>query len=413
MSDLYRLMHKNDICGALSIDEVSGNLENFRNLGFGLSPYLGNPDTKRMKRWWESRAVPASRKGMQEIIINAGCLTSKEYLAKNLALSMTDSYWICPEDMDLQWEDVNLYHNVPLMYNGKLPYHNATSYDPNASLGGQMEKYWDTDSQVPILVKTAYKEYGQQAVNEAFATMLHQKQETTFPFAEYQARETPDNGIKCACRAFTNENVELVPALEIVDSVKTGNSISLYDAYINICSEHGVDREYMRDFMDYLTLTDFVISNTDEHLLNYGILRDASTLQFIGPAPIFDSGNSMFYADNRLKPYARHELLERKITAIHDKEEAMLKHVSNRNIVNSDLLPTPQEAGLFYRQYRLPEEKIHFITESYKRKLELLHDFQKGNTISYYLERKSFKMGKPLKASYPDDTEKLSGGRFS
>lgn len=28
---------------------------------------------------------------------------------------------------------------------GKIPYHNATSYDYNASLGGQMEKYWDLD----------------------------------------------------------------------------------------------------------------------------------------------------------------------------------------------------------------------------------------------------------------------------
>lgn len=37
-----------------------------------------------------------------------------------------------------------------------------------------------------------------------------------------------------------------------------------------------------------MILTDFVISNTDEHLLNFGVLRDADTMKLIGPAPIFD-----------------------------------------------------------------------------------------------------------------------------
>lgn len=40
---------------------------------------------------------------------------------------------------------------------GKIPYHNVTSYDPNASLGGQMEKYWDFTGKVPVLVKESSK----------------------------------------------------------------------------------------------------------------------------------------------------------------------------------------------------------------------------------------------------------------
>ena len=59
--------------------------------------------------------------------------------------------------------------------------------------------------------------------------------------------------------------------------------------------------------MDYQTLTDFVISNTDEHLVNFGVLRNADTMKLIGPAPIYDSGNSMFYNEDRLIPYSRVE----------------------------------------------------------------------------------------------------------
>lgn len=85
---------------------------------------------------------------------------------------MTDSYWICPHGMLIKYDEIKL-RNLGLYGDGKMPYHNATSYDPNASLGGQMEKYWDLDYEVPILVKESYKYYGQQSVNEVFATYLH------------------------------------------------------------------------------------------------------------------------------------------------------------------------------------------------------------------------------------------------
>ena len=388
MPDYYKLMHKNDVCGVLSIDTENGSLLDYETTREETAPFLGNANKSLMKRWWEARAVPASRKAMQEIIRNAGCFTSKEYLAKNLALSLTDMYWICPEEMGLKWDDVNLYHNTPGYLNHKLPYHNASSYDPNASLGGQMEKYWDVTYDTPKLVKTAYKEYGQQAVNEVFATYIHKLQGEPFPYVKYEASRTKDGGMQCTCDAFTNESVEFIPALEILDSQKNANSISLYDAYIEICSAHGIDTEYIRDYMDYLTLTDFAISNTDEHLMNFGVLRNPDTMKFTGPSPIFDSGNSMFFSDDRTKPYKRHELLERKITAIHDREENMLKHITNRHIVKEDLLPSPQETEEFFVKYGIPEPKAHFISGSYGQKIRLLHDYQKGKTISLYLEKK-------------------------
>ena len=382
-------MHKDIACGLMLIDRETGSVRDFRQTEKEHAPFLGNASVEKIKRWWEARAVPASRKAMEQIIRASGSFSPKDYLVKNLGLSMTDCYWLCPLDLELEWSRINLFENAGNVYDAQLPFHHASSFDPNASLGGQMDKYWDLRQSPPALVKIAYHDHGQQAVNEAFASYLHKKQNTEIPFVSYSLEKTEDNGTACICNSFTNIKTELIPAIEITDSAKCENDTSIYDHYIQICTAHGIDEGMIRDYMDYQTLTDFIISNTDEHLMNFGVLRDSETLRLIGPAPLFDSGNSMFYADRRRIPYQRHELLQRKITAIHEKEEMMLKHVKNKKIVAADLLPEPEAVMEFYTIHGIPEEKAAFITENYRTKCSMLREFQSGKQISYYLEKKA------------------------
>ena len=207
------LMHKDNTCGVLSYDNTMGRIVNYRDLRTGESPFLGNSDDRKIKKWWEFRSVPASRTVLKDILREAGCLNAGSYLAKNLALSMTDAYWICPEGVALSYRDIN-FSNLSVYHDGKVPYHNATFYDPNASLGGQMEKYWDLSQTPPVLVKESTKYFGQQSINEVFAAKIHELQNSDNPFVKYTA-------------------------------------------------------SVMQRFMDYQILTDFMISNTDEHLLNY------------------------------------------------------------------------------------------------------------------------------------------------
>ncbi len=385
MSEFYTLMHKDVFCGVLSIDH-EGALVGYKADGSLDAPFVGNADFDLMKRWWEARAIPASRNAIKEILRNAGCHSSKEYLAKNLALSFTDCYWIKPLELNLGWKDVNLYSNC--LSEKQIVYKNTSTYDPNASLGGQMDKYWDTTANVPILVKTAYQAYGQQAVNEIFATMVHERQKPDVPYCRYWIKPAADNGILVCCNAFTSEKVEYIPAMEVIDSGKKKNESSIYDSYIEICAANGLDESTTREALDYQTLTDFIISNTDEHLMNFGILRDADTLKWISTAPIFDSGNSMFYSENRTVPYTRTELLERKITGFFDAEEKLLKRVKAQNVIHLDLLPTPSETKDFYRANGIPEPKAAFIAGSYEQKLRLLEDFINGKTISLYNEKR-------------------------
>ena len=99
-------MHKNSPCGKIAFDDKSGRIISYKDNGNGYSPYLGSADLNKMHKWWEMRAVPASRLLIQNLLKTTGCLNSEMYLAKNLALSMTDSYWLRPEGTLLKYDDV-------------------------------------------------------------------------------------------------------------------------------------------------------------------------------------------------------------------------------------------------------------------------------------------------------------------
>jgi hypothetical protein len=40
---------------------------------------------------------------------------------------------------------------------------------------------------------------------------------------------------------------------------------------------------------------DYLIVNSDRHFNNFGVVRNAESLDWLGPAPIFDSGTSMWH----------------------------------------------------------------------------------------------------------------------
>ncbi len=63
-----------------------------------------------------------------------------------------------------------------------------------------------------------------------------------------------------------------------------------------------------------MIVLDFLLANTDRHWRNFGAIRDAVTLEWVGMAPIYDSGTSMWnesygsqidpFADIKAQPFA-------------------------------------------------------------------------------------------------------------
>ncbi|MBQ4257068.1 MAG: excisionase, partial [Oscillospiraceae bacterium] len=47
--------------------------------------------------------------------------------------------------------------------------------------------------------------------------------------------------------------------------------------------------------LDRMIVFDYIIANEDRHYGNFGLLRDPETLEWIGAAPIFDNGTSLWH----------------------------------------------------------------------------------------------------------------------
>ncbi len=59
----------------------------------------------------EDRAIPSSRKGLDEALAKFGLSNARCLLLRSLGLSLSDQYWMKPENGDLAWEKVNFFQN--------------------------------------------------------------------------------------------------------------------------------------------------------------------------------------------------------------------------------------------------------------------------------------------------------------
>ena len=64
-----------------------------------------------LTKWWNHRTIPASRNLLENGLKILKIKAPSELLKKSLGLSLTDHYWICPENADLEWHKINYYEN--------------------------------------------------------------------------------------------------------------------------------------------------------------------------------------------------------------------------------------------------------------------------------------------------------------
>lgn len=378
---IFSLTHRDDPVCAIMVDAVSGAIVRVsKPVNPELMPLGGNTDSAALKKWWQRRAVPIGQGKIQHVLSQLGITTTQEYLVKNLGLSLTDHYWIKPLDMELGWADVNLFTNdfrdpVGDMQLGmeineiqELP---PYAFSPSSSTQGELKKKWIIAEGKRCLVKGNHGGNSQESLNEIAATLLHRKQGKQ-PFVSYSTmrlRESPQ--IYCVCESFTSDEMELVPAINIVESKKKDNAMSVYEHFIHVCTEHGLDEAVVRSFMEYQILADFILTNTDRHLNNFGVLRNTKTLEFAGMAPIFDSGNSMFWQNPRMPEYD--DLTNVSVNSFRKTERLLLQLVGNRAQLDLSKLPTEDELRSIYCMDPLISY-VDTIVLGYRKKRELLSE---------------------------------------
>lgn len=296
------LMHKHICVAELELDDATGFIRKtgsvfaLNHLPVGVPVRKGVIDRAELNEWWTDRSIPASRSGIREALETLEIQSTKMLLIRCYGLSLSDQYWIRPDGIHITWEEINFFTNefsddIGDVLFGEKKKANAFNFSsPDNTSDGNLKKRWKIIDGKRCLVKGGSNPYRQQPLNEVIAHKIMDRLKIPhIPYTVIWSQDVPYS----VCEDFIDENTELVPAWRIFKSYKRDNSTSVYQHFVNCCEMLGI--KDVVPFLDRMITLDYIIANEDRHLNNFGVLRNPETLEWIGMAPIYDSGSSLGY----------------------------------------------------------------------------------------------------------------------
>jgi len=289
-------------------------------------------DRSALYDWWKDRSIPASREGLRDILDSLGMIAPQQLLDKSFGLSLSDQYWICPRGKTLKWKNVNFFHNdfsedvgdllfKMMKFTGRKA---ISLVSPDNTSDGILKKKWKIIDNKRCLIKGGSKPFNQEVANEVLASRVCER--LGIPHINYGIMEI-DGKKYCACEDFVTGDTELVTAWRVMNLIKKKNHISDHESFIAKVEEFGI--QDVRKRIDMMLVLDFIIVNTDRHYNNFGLIRDANTLEWISVAPIYDSGTSMWCKDIPNEMDARNIKIESKpFRSTHDKQIELVSDLS-------------------------------------------------------------------------------------
>jgi len=95
------------------------------------------------------------------------------------------------------------------------------------------------------------------------------------------------------CENFLTEDTELITAWSVFHSGAMQNNVSDYAHLLWRCDQLGIPD--VRASIDKMLTLDYIIANEDRHYTNFGFVREAETLKWVGAAPVYDCGTSLWH----------------------------------------------------------------------------------------------------------------------
>ena len=404
------LMHKRTPVAELTLDSETGFIKKIEkviapdHLPVGITVKKGVADRVALNEWWTDRSIPASRSGVREALETIKLADTKMLLIRCWGLSLSDQYWIRPDGSGWTWENVNFFQNEfsedvgDVLFGMEKRPDRLNFSSPDNTSDGNLRKRWKIVDGKRCLVKGGSNPYRQQPLNEVIATEIMRR--LGIPHVPYTV-----TWIKGApysvCEDFIDGNTELVPAWRIIQTKKQPNSRSLYQHFIDCANELGIPD--VIPFLDRMIVLDYIIANEDRHLNNFGAVRNAESLEWLGMAPIYDSGSSLGYdtsaamikngAEIVCKPFKKHhegqlELVSSfdwiDFSALEDVGDMITQILSNENAKNY-----------------LEENRIRIIAEATERRIRFVESLARSNTRKQIISTDD-EVGKNVAASYGD-----------
>lgn len=376
------LMNKNMPVVEVELDDDTATILKVKKtfelefLPVGIDAKTGIPNKKELNEWWFGRSIPASRSGIRNALEKLNIRHSEQLLLKCYGLSLSDQYWMKPADSDLQWKTINFFENDFSDDVGNILFGQPASQDidlmsPCNTSDGWLKKKWKIIDTKRCLIKAGSNPFMQEPINEVFGTRLHQRLRCKNYVPYYVLWE---EGIPYSvCEDFIDTDTELVNAVSINRSMKKRSQNSSYKHFLNACDELGIPE--MKEFVDYMLVFDYLIANTDRHFGNFGAIRNVETLEWIGPAPIFDSGTSLW-----------HDKLTRAINPLSEVEtKPFYSNASKQLALVSDFSWIPFEnlkllkddiREIFVPTEFIDEERIESLSDAVMSRVEELQNME-------------------------------------
>lgn len=292
----YELMQKDNTVAVISISmsgfitEVHGVLIPERMpLGTNVS---GEKGVYLLQNWWGGRCIPASRSGVRNLLEALDISDTSQFLTKSMGLSLSDQYWVREEGSELRWKDVNFFENpfsddigdlLFSMVRKKGPEFSFSS--PDNTSDGVLIKRWKIINGKFCLIKGGSGTLKQEPLNERIASVIMDA--LGIDHVDYEI-QWDGNTPYSVCEDFIDTGTELVSAKRLLAIVDSDESV--YRRYVKVCSNFGID---VVPALDRMMVIDYIMCNNDRHTNNFGLIRDVESLEFLKPAPIFDTGSSL------------------------------------------------------------------------------------------------------------------------
>ena len=298
----YILMHKQIPVAEITIDEISGSIASVGtvyaecHLPVGIPVKKRVPDRASLNSWWQGRSIPASRMGIRSALEELKLSSPQMLLEKCLGLSLSDQYWICPKDSGINWHDVNFFENPFSEDVGNILFGHGSSGDPvslaspDNTSDGWLKKKWKILNGRRCLIKSGSGATQLEPYNEVLASRIMDRLE--IPHVPYTLL-MEDGYPYSVCEDFITPETELISAWHLMQTERKPNHVSVYQHYVNCCEKNHIPG--IRHSLDQMLVLDYLIVNEDRHLNNFGVIRNAETLEYLGAAPIFDSGTALWF----------------------------------------------------------------------------------------------------------------------
>ena len=254
---------------------------------------------ENLEKWFRKRSIPDKRENFNFLYKGEFGKKYWDLLLESHALNLSDHYWIQSLDENLKWEDINYFNNLfsydfgNYMINGSLSNIKPDWNSPDICTNGNNPKAWRIKGNERYLLKGGITKENEECLNEVivsrYISALHIPY--VFPMESHPARIK--GRLFCCCKNFVSDTVELVPAHAIVEYKKRDRDTYLYNHLMDMCTELGIP--HVKEFLNGMLMVDSIFNQKDRHLGNFGFLRDTETLKFIGPAPLYDNGNCLWY----------------------------------------------------------------------------------------------------------------------